>query len=179
LNWEGLQDWAYIDLANTDDGDYPFYTKLLDGSGGSAYGDRLMSIEIPLILQISSTSAVLLDTYFVAYEFWEKFVPVTTETKDQPTHVLIDKKTVYVRPVPDDTYVIKVLANLRPVALSDANDEPIEDWAEGIIKGATASLLEDDEEANTPLWWEFFNNWITMELGQELKASKEQGEEKQ
>jgi len=177
LNWEGLQAWAYIDLANGDSGDYPFSTRLLDASGGTAYGDRVRSLTAPFVLIITPTSSVFLDVYFKPYEFWEKFVPVTTETAAQPTHVLVDKKTVHVRPVPDGTYIVKVLANLRPAALTLAADEPTEDWAEGLIRGATAVLLEDDEEsAAAPFWWQAFTDWANAELGSEalLKESQEE-----
>lgn len=165
LNWEGLQEWVYIDLVNTDSGDYPFYTKILDASGGSALGTRVRSLEPPFVLLITATTSAILDQHFVPYEFWDQFVPVTTETKDQPTHVMIDKKTLYVRPVPDDTYVIKVLGNLRPADMANAGDEPTEDWAEAIIAGATAKLLEDDEDEAAAFWWAVFNN----ELGIETK----------
>jgi len=165
LNWEGLQEWVYVDLVNTDSGDYPFYTNILDASGGSALGARVRSLEPPFVLMITATTSVILDQYFVPYEFWNEFVPVTTETKAQPTHVTIDKKTLYVRPVPDDTYVIKVLGNLRPADMANAGDEPTEDWAEAIIAGATAKLLEDDEDEAAAFWWAAFNN----ELGIETK----------
>ena len=163
LNWKGLQQYVYMDLASGDNGNYDFDTYLLDASGGSAIGDRVRSLEPPIFLVIDATITEILSVTYDMESFWDTFRPLTTETSNQPTNALIQARNIYIRPVPDATYVAKVLANMRPVALSAPADEPVVDWAEAIIAGATAHINGDNEEDSESKWWQKCYSFLSIE----------------
>jgi len=162
LNWKGLQQYVYLDLSDGDSGNYDFDTKLKDASGGSVIGDRVRSLEPPIFLVVDATTTAILDITYDMASFWDAFRPLTTETSGQPTNALIQGRNLFIRPIPDATYVAKVWANMRPVALSAA-DEPIVDWSEAIIAGATANLNGDDEEDSESKWWQKCYSLLSIE----------------
>jgi len=171
LNWDELQQWVYLDLADGDDGEYAFATAILDESGGTALGTRVRYLEPPLLLQIDDDSTVLLEPTEDWVGFWNKYPPYANEADGQPGTVLQRARTLFVRPKPDDTYVIKVWASLWPTELSDTVTSLVDEgWGEIIIPGAVAKLNEDDEDAAAGDWWPIFFDRLENEAeGQAYK----------
>ena len=171
LRWQGLQKLGYIDLSDGDDGSYSFTTDILDASGGTAYGSRVRSVETLFHLIVDSTTTYELNYTYDRSAFWSLYPPLTTETTGQPLYVLLQSKTLYVRPVPDDTYVLRCVVNLRPSALSDGNDEPVEDWSEAIISGATAELAKDDgDDQGVVRWTQDYYQKLSIEVQDEQSS---------
>lgn len=157
LKWSGYQQWVYMDLAVTDTGEYDFETKILDASGGSALGARIHCIDGPIIMLIDDDNTERLNHTYDFHNFWLNWLPYVNETRAKPTHILEKDRHFWVRAKPNDTYVLQMWASVRPVALAEVTDEPLgADWGEAIIAGATALLLEEDEEQDTGGWWDLF-----------------------
>jgi len=162
LNWKGLQQWVYFDLA---DGvaTYDFNTYALDASGGNVIGTRLRTIEPPAILVVDSDQAGAIHFTYDWDGFWKQWPPYANEAEGSPTHVLNKGRTIHPRPIPDDSYVLQIMGNMRPDVLSAPDDEPVEDWSEGIILGATAEIIEDDEDDSAGYWWQLFNDRLGID----------------
>jgi len=164
LNWDELQQWVYLDLADGDSGEYDFATAILDASGGTALGSRVRYLEPPFLLQISDDSTGVLAHTENWNDFWNKYPPYANESDNQPVDVLQRARTLFVRPKPDDTYVIKVWASLWPTELSDSVTSLVDEgWGEIIIPGAIAKLNEDDEDTAAGEWWPIFFDRIQNE----------------
>lgn len=152
INYQGLQDWVYFDLA---DGisSYPFDTYGLSASGGSVIGTRIRSLIPPAVMAVSADDAAKINYTYDHDSFWEEYPPHTNESEGQPIIILEKARVLYPRPIPDTSYVIRIMANLRPAELSGDNDSPVEDWAEMIIPASIAHILEDDEDMDAGYWW--------------------------
>lgn len=157
LNWQGLRDWIYFDLADGTSS-YAIATTALDASGGNVVGTRIKSIIPPMILVVDADNAAKIDFTRDRDGFWEDWPPFTNEEEGQPIIVLEQGRTLFPRPIPDAAYVLRCMANWRPAELSAASDEPVEDWAEMIIAAATAHCLEDDEDADAGYWWTLYKD---------------------
>lgn len=164
LNWQGLQDWIYFDLVDGTSS-YAIDTTAKDASGGTVIGTRVRTLIPPLILVVDADDAGKIDFTRDRVGFWEEYPPYTNEDEDQPVIVLEQGRTLYPRPIPDDSYVIRCMANWRPEELSAAADEPVEDWEEMIIAGATALLMEDDEDQDAGYWWQIYEDRKSDEVG--------------
>jgi len=171
LNWDKLQQWVYLDLADGDSGEYSFDTAILDASGGSVIGTRVRYFEPPFMLQIDADSTVGLEHTYDWAAFWAKNPPYTNEADGQPADVLQRARTLFVRPKPGDTYVVKVWASLWPEELSDSVTSLVDEgWGEIIIPGAIARLNEDDEDSIAGDWWPIFMDRLENEAsGQAYK----------
>lgn len=169
LNWKGLQEWGYIRLADGDAGFYGFATAVYSAeTGGNLYAGRVRSMDPPFLLKIDSNNTLPLKWTRDREGFWKLYPPYTNEDDNQPEMVLLDKKGLFARPIPDASYTIQAMCNLRPTALAANDDTPVEDWSEAIIAGATAILAEDDEEEDdATLWWGIFNDRLFTEIEDE------------
>ena len=157
LNWQGLQDWIYFDLADGTDS-YAFDTAAKDAAGGTVIGTRVRSIIPPTILIVDSDNAAKINLTHDHVGFWEEYPPYTNESEGQPIIVLEQSRVLYPRPIPDTSYTLQCMANWRPADLSGNTDEPVEDWAELIIACATANILEDDEDQDAAYWWSIYEH---------------------
>jgi hypothetical protein len=164
INWHGLQDWIYFDLVDGTSS-YAIATTAKDAAGGAVLGTRVRNIIPPVILVVDANNAAKINFTRDYVGFWEEYPPYTNEEEGQPTTVLEQKETLFPRPIPDDSYTLRVMADLRPAELSGASDEPVEDWEEMIIAGATAVLLEDDEDNDAGYWWTIYADRKADEVG--------------
>ncbi len=170
LNWQGLQDWVYLELSQSD-GLYLFTDFVDAATGGASLGTRVRSFYPPLLLLIDDDQTITLDYTENRDAFWKAFPPYANEGENVPSNVLKNGKQLFVRPLPDGSYVIKAWANLRPVELAADNDEPIEDWSQAIIAGAVAMLAEEDEETDKALlYWGIFTDRLKDEVANEYSA---------
>jgi len=164
VNWKGLQQWVYFDLA---DGvsTYDFDTYAKDAPGGTVIGTRLRCLEPPPILVIDANGAMPIHFTYDWDGFWKKWPPYANEPEGTPSHALIKGRTLHVRSIPETSYTLKVWGNMRPSPMSQSDNEPVEDWAETIILGGTAEIIEDDEDQESAgYWWQLFNIRVGNEV---------------
>ncbi len=165
LNWNGLQDWIFLELA-LDTGVYLFTSFVDAKTGGASLGTRVRNIYTPVLMHYDDDQVVHLGLTENKDNFWKKYPPIANEDSNVPADILRTGKTLHIRPLPDAaTYVVQCWSNLRPAALSTDTDEPIEDWSEAIIAGAVALIAEEDEETDKALlYWGIFENRLQTEV---------------
>jgi hypothetical protein len=171
LAWERQKAWVYVPMASGDSGDYPWDTKIYNAAtAGSIIGTRVINIYEPALLLIDDDTTTPINLTYDHREFWRTYPPYTNENDGQPAILLIDGRTVFARPKPDDTYTLQLWASLLPADLSDGSDEPVEDWSEAIIAGTVATILEDDEEdALAESWWAKMRAKLSIETSLDRK----------
>ena len=152
INWDRLQTGVYLPLV-ADTGSYVMATTLLDAPAGDVVGTRIRLIKPPVMLYIDDDNTEVLHFTYDADGFWKEFPLYSNEPTGIPTHVLMDGRTLFPRPIPDDAYIIGAWAVWRPAELETGSTiEP--DWEQAVIAGSMAMIREDDENWDqSEQWW--------------------------
>jgi len=115
----------------------------LETSPGTAdYGlePRIRAVYPPLF--IGGAKADL--THNVGW-FFEQYGDREEQPQGQPEVALYFDRTLWLAPIPDDTYTVQIHALYRPQALELADDQPVNAaWGEALAAGA-ATLIYGDE----------------------------------
>jgi len=65
----------------------------------------------------------------------------------QPRSLLIAQETIYMRPVPDQAYLVDITVERKPTALAADDDTPFNnEWWQLLAFGAAAKILEDNAD---------------------------------
>jgi len=121
---------------------------LVTASGQGAYtvDPKMISLKPPVTIDDSE-----IDYYTDDGLFFSLF-PRDNEgatTYDEPTAILLFDSVVYLRPIPDDAYTLRVKSKNRPDVLVNDTDEPRDSkWGPLIAYGAAIDIHMDDGETD-------------------------------
>ena len=77
--------------------------------------------------------------------FFANYSPDMDEQTGVPAAGLFDSGTLYLRPIPDGVYAVKIPALGRPLALSDDGDKPVDPaWGYAIAVGTAINIKVED-----------------------------------
>jgi len=159
INWDRQQGWVYLDTV-ADTGDYAMATTLLDASGGTAIGTRIRLIKPPVMLLIDDDNTDIINFTYDADGFWKEYPRYANEETSIPQHLLMDGRTLFPRPIPDDAYTFQAWAVWRPATLATGSTLEA-DWEQATIAGSVAMIREDDENwDDSDKWWGRFEDRI-------------------
>lgn len=124
---------------------YEFDT--VDGTGTQTLPSTVIAVEDPVFLDGDEINFWTDDKLFYA------LYPFSFTDEQEPSDILLDGRTLYIRPIPDGIYTIKIRAYLQPgVELSDDADVPTDDqWGPFIAYGVSIEMLQadgDTQQAN-------------------------------
>lgn len=117
---------------------YDFST--VDGTGTQVLPASAIAVEGPVFLEGDEINFWTDDKLFYS------MYPFSYVEEQQPNDLLIDGRTLYIRPIPDAEYDIKIRAYLQPgTAFSTDASTPSDDqWGPLIAYGAAIDILQDD-----------------------------------
>lgn len=141
LNHSEFSEWFTFNTADGDDGEYSI--EALD----SGDGENIIGIDPSYITVNDEQVSVTYDreSFFVEWPEDE------THDTEQPTDMLIEGRSIWLRPPPDDTYTVKFKVTRKiPVALSGDDDNPIDQsWGPVIAYGASVNIKDDSGRDST------------------------------
>lgn len=123
---------------------YEFNTE--DGVGYQALPETILSVNPPVFIDNERASWYTNDEDFWDIYPWDQ---VSADDEEEPEAVLQMGRTLYLRPVPDDVYAVKIKCRTtKPTVLSDASDEPLYEGSGPMIAYGTAiNIAMDDADS--------------------------------
>lgn len=119
---------------------YEFNTS--DGTGYQDLPETILTVVPPVFIDSERASF-----YMDEEDFWEAFPwdQTSSDYEDEPYAVFLKGRRLYLRPVPDDTYAVKVSSKTtKPTAFSADDDEPEYEGAGPMIcYGASIAIAND------------------------------------
>jgi len=127
---------------------YSFNT--VDGTGSYSLPSTILRIEKPITVDDGDGDAVAkLGFWKDANAFFTEYPEDDSADENEPIDLLLYGSTMYLRPIPDDIYTVKIAAVQRPDALSedtDTVDNP--KWGPAIAYGTAIQMFLDTKDSD-------------------------------
>lgn len=135
LNHSEFTEWFDFNTANGEDGYYEIEN--LD----SGDGENLIGIDAEYV----TVAGTPITVYFDKVSFFGLWPEDETHDAGTPTDMLIEGRSIWLRPPPDATYAVKFKVTRKiPTALTEDTDEPLDQsWGPVIAYGASVLVMED------------------------------------
>lgn len=142
------------------------------GTGEYALDSDMLSAETPIT--INGSPIVL---YLDAELFFNKY-PRDKEgstTYNKPVDCLWFNRVIYLRPIPDDTYTLKVKSYMRAIALSDTTDTPDDQlFGPFIAYGVAIEIfMEEGDKAAADELGPLYESYKTLIIRKNIMALKQ------
>ena len=125
-----------------------FEASTSNGTGEYLLDSDMIAVRNPVTIdgtRINLYGPSSTDTFFIKYPRDNEAASEYTK----PTDALQDDRTLFLRPIPDDTYTVKAAVYKRPTALSTGSDRPLDDsWGPLISYFAAIEIYIDKGEAD-------------------------------
>lgn len=114
-------------------------------TGEYALPDTVMTLKAPITIDDGDGDAVTnLGFWQDAKSFFAAYPDDDGAEENEPLDVLLHGATLYLRPIPDDTYTIRIAVAQRPDVLSDDDDTVTNDkWGPVVAYGTAIQILLD------------------------------------
>jgi hypothetical protein len=135
LNHSEFAGWFEFSTADGDDGQYDIESLASDD------GENIIGIDSSYITVDGSPITAYLDRASF-FTLWPEDV---THDSDKPMDMLIEGRSLWLRPPPDDAYTVKLYVTRKiPAELANDTDKPIDQsWGPVIAYGASVLVMED------------------------------------
>jgi hypothetical protein len=123
-----------------------------DGDGGEYTIDALETNDGANILEIDFSYVTIDDAIATVYTdralFFSAWPEGITYDEDQPDSILIEGRSIWLRPPPDGVYNVKFKVRRKiPAALVNATDKPLDaSWGPCLAYGASMTIKDDSDQ---------------------------------